>query len=280
MAVQHEINEILDTIRKELPRRVHSNYEDAVKRAMHQRDRRQHQFARGMLRHNPMLRREWNRQQEEEGALAIFMLIIGLIGGAALMYLFDPERGARRRAAFQIEMRHFTENASETVERVRDEVSKVAGETEDKAEQLGDDARAATNNSVKNSTSTTSDQVKRTVSNTTNTVRDTAARSSDQLKTTARKAASEVETPIHNVANDALKALVRAEVMRDVKNPSEIEITVENGMVTLMGTIGANEVQALVEKVQAVPGVTSVDNRLEVHDATPGTARPPSASVS
>src|SRR5215213_2822307 len=147
MAVQHEINEILETIRKELPHRAHDVYEDAVKKAMRQRNRRQRQFARGMLHHNPMLRREWNRQQEEEGALAIFMLIIGLIGGAALMYLFDPERGARRRAAFQIEMRHFTENASETVERVRDEVSKVGGE-EDKAGQFGGGARTATNNAV------------------------------------------------------------------------------------------------------------------------------------
>lgn len=246
MAVQHEINEILETIRKELPHRAHEAYEEAVKRAMYQRDRRQRQFARRMLRHNPMLRREWNRQQEEEGTLAIFMLIIGLIGGAALMYLFDPDRGARRRAAFQIEMRHFTENASETVERVREEVSKVAGEAEEKAEQLGEEAKAATNTAV-------------------NSVQNTAARTSSRAKT---------------VANDTLKALVRAEVMRDVQNPGAVEISAENGMVTLTGTVGANEVQALVEKVRAVPGVTSVDNRLEVHDATSGTARPPSASVS
>ena len=64
MAVQHEINEILETIRKELPRRTQRNYEDAVKRAMHHRDRGSRSIARGLLRSNPTLRREWNRQQD------------------------------------------------------------------------------------------------------------------------------------------------------------------------------------------------------------------------
>jgi gas vesicle protein len=212
MAVQHDINEILETIRKELPSRAHDVYEEAVRKAMRQRNRRQKQFARGMLRHNPMLRQEWNRQQEEEGALAIFMLVIGLIGGAALMYLFDPDRGARRRAAIQVEVRRATENASEaveeTVDRVRSEVSRVTGEAEDKAEELGDQAKTTANNAVnavRDTAADTGDQVKRAVNKTASSVRDSAARAGDQVKATADKAASEVSTPIHNVANERSK---------------------------------------------------------------------------
>ena len=46
-----------------------------------------------------MIRREFDHQKEEEGILAIFVLIVGLLGGAALMYLFDPDRGEQRRAS-------------------------------------------------------------------------------------------------------------------------------------------------------------------------------------
>lgn len=283
MAVQHEINEILETIRKELPRRTQRNYEDAVKRAMRHRDRGSRSIARGLLRSNPTLRREWNRQQEEEGALAIFMLVIGLIGGAALMYLFDPDRGARRRAAFQVEVRHFAENASEaveeTVERVREEVSKVTGDAEDKAEELGDDVKAATNNAV-NSVRNTAAKASSEVEDRARQTRSSASKVTGSLEEQAERVVSAAQTPIHNVANETLKALVHAEVMRGVQKPGAVEIAAENGMVTLTGTIGANEVQGLIEKVQAVPGVTSVDNRLEVHDATPGMARPPSNPIS
>lgn len=275
MAVHHEINEILEVIRKELPRRTQRNYEDAVKRAMRQRDRGSRSIARGLLRNNPTLRREWNRQQEEEGALAIFMLVIGLIGGAALMYLFDPDRGARRRAAFQVEVRRAAENATEavegTVERVRDEVSKVTGDAEDKLEELGDEAKAAANktvNSVRSAADKVSDDVEEGV-----------ARTSRQVKSAVDKAAANAEPVVHNVANEALKALVHAEVLRSAQNPGAVEISAENGVVTLTGSIGANEVQDLVEKVQAVPGVTSVENRLEVHDATPGTVHPPNNPI-
>lgn len=271
MAVQHEINDILETIRKELPRRTQRNYEDAVKRAMRHRDRGSRHIARGLLRNNPTLRREWNRQQEEEGALAIFMLVIGLIGGAALMYLFDPDRGARRRAAFQVEARRFTEEATEkveeTVERVRDEVSKVTGDAEDKVEALGDDVKAAANKAG----SEVESKVKQ--------ARSSVNQATGSIQEQAERVVAEAQTPIHNVANEALKALVHAEVLRSTQNPDAVEISTENGMITLTGTIGANEVQGLVEKVQAVPGVTSVDNRLEVHDATPGTAHPPNNPI-
>lgn len=271
MAVQHEINEILETIRKELPRRTQHNYEDAVKRALRHRDRSSRHIARGLLRNNPTLRREWNRQQEEEGALAIFMLVIGLIGGAALMYLFDPDRGARRRAAFQVEVRRAAENATEavegTVERVRDEVSKVTGDAEDKLEELGDEAKAAANKA----SSEVESRVKQ--------ARSTAKQATGSIQEQAERVVADAQTPINNVANEALKALVHAEVLRSVQNSGAVEIGAENGVVTLIGTVGANEVQELVEKVQAVPGVTSVDNRLEVHDATPGTVHPPNNPI-
>src|SRR5664279_6346379 len=104
MPVRHEIHELLEDIQKELPGHTHGAYEKAVNRAMrhprHQHhDEHHHGRPMGWAMLEQMLFPGHHRhEQEEEGALALFMLIVGLIGGAALMYLFDPERGEARRA--------------------------------------------------------------------------------------------------------------------------------------------------------------------------------------
>lgn len=98
MAAKRELNEFIDSIRDELPTRVHDAFNEAVERAAEQGRERSRHMARRMLDRNPWVRAERRRQQREASVLALFMLAIGFVSGAALMYLFDPERGKRRRA--------------------------------------------------------------------------------------------------------------------------------------------------------------------------------------
>src|SRR5439155_14308825 len=62
---------------------------------------------------------------------------------------------------------------------------------------------------------------------------------------------------------------VRAKIGRYVSHAGAIEVTVNNGRVTLSGPILAREVEALADAVCSVPGVTEVEDRLEIH-ARPG----------
>lgn len=104
MSARLDFNDVIDNIREELPTRLHDAFNDAVDRAAQQGRQRRRRVAHRMLEHNPWLREEWVHQQQQEGLLAIFALVVGLIGGAALMYLFDPDRGERRRAMIRSEV--------------------------------------------------------------------------------------------------------------------------------------------------------------------------------
>lgn len=68
-----------------------------------------------------------------------------------------------------------------------------------------------------------------------------------------------------NVSDDKLVARVRSYLGRVSSHPKAIEVTARNGRVTLSGPILADEVQQVVRTIKNVPGVQSVDNRLEVH---------------
>ncbi|MFN8451400.1 MAG: YtxH domain-containing protein [Anaerolineae bacterium] len=88
------------------------------------------------------------RQQPREAGLPpILALVIGMLGGAALMYLFDPDRGVHRRAALREQATRVaadvSESVQETTERVRDEVSRVVSEAEGSIEQAADQVRSA-----------------------------------------------------------------------------------------------------------------------------------------
>src|SRR5205823_4865528 len=66
---------------------------------------------------------------------------------------------------------------------------------------------------------------------------------------------------------------VRSKIGRYLSHPGSIEVGVRDGRVTLRGPILAREVDWLLDAVAAVPGVTGVENRLEVHaraDDVPG----------
>ena len=69
------------------------------------------------------------------------------------------------------------------------------------------------------------------------------------------------------VPDAVLEARVRSELGRVVADMSDITVSAEHGRVTLRGTANGNEMEALVEGTQAVPGVHDVINRLEIRES-------------
>jgi uncharacterized membrane protein len=66
--------------------------------------------------------------------------------------------------------------------------------------------------------------------------------------------------------NQVLVGRVRSKLGRLVSHPSSIEVEAEDGRVILSGPILAEEVGSLLEHVSGICGVTSLENRLEVHE--------------
>jgi gas vesicle protein len=286
MASHHEIMDFIENIRGEMPARLHSIYEEAVDKALEQQNKRGKDFARKIIETNPMIRREFDHQKEEEGILAIFVLIIGFLGGAALMYLFDPDRGEQRRASILGQVNHAADqvrdDASHTVEQVRDEANRVVGNISETVKSTADQASDAVNKVVGNA-SDAADQVqddaKKAVNKAADNLKDTTTQVKDQASkavSSASGAAKDTAGQVGAAVSDAtLMARVRTEVAKDVRAPGSIEVTVTQGVVTLKGQVQASEVKGLVEQVQALSGVKSVDNLLEVHDATPSVGSAP-----
>lgn len=281
MNLERELYDLLESVQGHLPSPMHKVYEQAVDRAMR--------------RHSRSGRGWWRREQrQEEVSVSVFALVIGLIGGAALMYLFDPERGERRRALLQIRVEDALSSAgssvSETAQRVRSDVEQVADgvvdSVKDTTEQVRGDVEKAVDSAV-DTTKVQAAKLDKAVDNTAAKLDKAADNLTDSAKSSAsqvgqavsgvakdaankvRSAASEVKQQVENAttSDTTLTSRVRVEVARNVRAPGAIEVAVNNGVVTLTGKIPASEVQALVEKVQALSGVSSVDNRLEVHDA-------------
>lgn len=65
--------------------------------------------------------------------------------------------------------------------------------------------------------------------------------------------------------DDVLRERVRAAIGRAVSHPGAIEVTADNGVVTLSGPILRDEVPLLIDRVFDTPGVRDVVNRLEIH---------------
>jgi hypothetical protein len=245
---------------------MHKVYEQAVDRAMN--------------RHSRSGRGWWRREQrQEEVSVSIFALIIGLIGGAALMYLFDPERGARRRALLQIQVEDALSGVSssieETAQRVRTDVEQAAESIKETTEQVRGDVEK-TVGSAAASAQDKAAQIDKAVDNAADSAKSTASQVGQAMSGTARDAATKVKSAANEAkqqveaavtSDQTLTVRVRTAVAGGVRAPGAIDIDVKDGTVTLTGTIPAGEVQQLVEKVEAIPGVTKVDNRLEIHDA-------------
>lgn len=67
--------------------------------------------------------------------------------------------------------------------------------------------------------------------------------------------------------NDVLVERVRARLGRLVSHPGAIDVTANEGTVTLTGPIFEAEVEQVLNGVAAVPGVTAIENRLHAHAA-------------
>jgi hypothetical protein len=68
------------------------------------------------------------------------------------------------------------------------------------------------------------------------------------------------------VQDDVLSGRVRSKLGFLVRHPSSIQVDAHDGLVTLRGSVLADEIEQLVRGMHAVRGVKEVDNQLEVHD--------------
>jgi hypothetical protein len=76
---------------------------------------------------------------------------------------------------------------------------------------------------------------------------------------------AEARTSGRTADDRTLAERVRSHLGRCVSHPRAIDVSVDRGRVTLRGPILAREVDALVNCVEDVSGVTTVENQLEVH---------------
>lgn len=96
---------------------------------------------------------------------------------------------------------------------------------------------------------------------------DLIGKTARDLRNRARGLLTEAQARLggEEVSDEVLVARVRAKLGRVVAHPSAIEVTANQGRVTLRGPILAHEVNDLLAAVAAVRGVIGVDNQLEVH---------------
>jgi len=87
------------------------------------------------------------------------------------------------------------------------------------------------------------------------------------VRNRARGLAAEMRSLVSSeeVSDEKLVARVRSRMGRFVSHPSAIEVRADQGRVTLSGPILAHEVDDLLSNISSVPGVTEIDDQLEVH---------------
>ena len=67
-------------------------------------------------------------------------------------------------------------------------------------------------------------------------------------------------------SDNVLIARVRSKMGRVISHPSSIEVTADQGRITLSGPILAHELNDLLTTIARIPDVVEVENRLEVHN--------------
>lgn len=72
------------------------------------------------------------------------------------------------------------------------------------------------------------------------------------------------------VNDEKLVQRVRSKFGRDVIHSKSIDVTAENGVITLSGPILAHEVDHLIKRVKKVEGVKDIINNLDVHETADG----------
>ncbi|MBP1472777.1 BON domain-containing protein [Frateuria sp. MAH-13] len=66
---------------------------------------------------------------------------------------------------------------------------------------------------------------------------------------------------------------IRSKLGHLVAQPGRVEVHVEDGLVTLGGSVGRAEVDGLVAALTDMPGVAHVDNRLDASEPSPSSER-------
>lgn len=109
-----------------------------------------------------------------------------------------------------------------------------------------------------------SDQVNSLLSQSDNAV----SKTSRDLSNRVQGLMAEIKSMVTNeqVTDDVLVGRVRSRMGRFVSHPKAIDVTANQGRVTLSGPILANEVDGLLSCVSSVRGVSGVENQLEVHE--------------
>lgn len=98
--------------------------------------------------------------------------------------------------------------------------------------------------------------------------RTTGQRAADRVKGLAASARAPFSSG-HSQMQDSdrqLRDRIRTQLQGLVSHPQAIEVVVNQGSASLRGQILASERDRLMSSVQAMPGVTHIDDRLEVHD--------------
>jgi uncharacterized membrane protein len=103
-------------------------------------------------------------------------------------------------------------------------------------------------------------------------VPDAVGATARDFRNRARGLAAEVSSMFSSeeASDEVLVARVRSKMGRIVSHPHSIEVAANQGRVTMSGPVLAHEVDELLACVSAVPGVTGVDDRLEVHKEAGG----------
>ena len=106
MFVPDELYDLLEHIQSQLPSEMHKKYEEAADRAL-QHHSQHHGF-------------EWWEHEGEVVVVPFFGVLIGLIVGVVLMYLFDPDHGEARRAQLLEQVNARMSEMSESHEKASD----------------------------------------------------------------------------------------------------------------------------------------------------------------
>lgn len=92
-------------------------------------------------------------------------------------------------------------------------------------------------------------------------------RAADRLRGfVARSRSAMANTPVDD---DRLHDRIRAKLGHLLERPSAVEVHVEDGLVTLKGRVGAEEIDDLLDTVSSMLGVEGIESRLSIegHDA-------------
>jgi len=136
--------------------------------------------------------------------------LIGGVGlGAALMYIFDPDRGGRRRAL------------------IRDKFEAAGNKASGYAEKMSRDLRNRASGVVAETKSLFKHE---------------------------------------EVTDDVLADRVRSKLGRYPVHIGALDVTANNGAVTLRGQVLADELPKVLRATRFVRGVKDIDNQLEVHE--------------